>query len=62
MSFDEESFSAFIRHIAKRNRISLELAGQYAIAIGDTPELVEGEKDLVVVRDAAGNVIARVRI
>ncbi len=60
MCFSEDSFEEFIRAIARLNDLPLDVAGDYAAQIGDTPAL--DEDGLAVITDDAGQVIARVRI
>jgi hypothetical protein len=60
MPFDQESFDETARDIAAANQITFELASEYLALIGDTPELVSPESDLVIVRDGARE-IARIK-
>lgn len=57
---NERDFEAFAKQLATDNEISIELAREYAAAIGDTPEL--GEDGLAVVRDTNGVAIATLKI
>jgi len=51
----EEEFYGFARELAAMNGLPLEQAEEWAVLIGDTPELVS-DGDFVV-RDANGKVI-----
>jgi hypothetical protein len=51
----QSASNAFVIRIQKIVGCSKDLAGDYAAAIGDTPEIQNGE---VVVRDERGRVIA----
>jgi hypothetical protein len=62
MPLDQESFDAFARDIAAANKISFEKASEYLALIGDTPEPVSPDSDLVIVRDSGGREIARITL
>ena len=51
----ESAFADFVDRIQKIVGCSKDLAGDYAAAIGDTPEITDTE---VVVRDAEGHILA----
>lgn len=60
---DEASFAEFAREIAIANpELSPATAADYAARIGDTPELVSADSDLVIVRDDSGAEIARIHL
>jgi hypothetical protein len=58
--FTEVSFNTAAADLARENGFSLERAGDYLAAIGDTPELAEDGR--AIVRNVAGAELARVRL
>ena len=59
---DAESLEGFAQEIAALNNISLDLVRSYAVQIGDTPNMVSADSDLVIVRDDRGRELARVHL
>jgi hypothetical protein len=57
---DERAFDELAKEIAALNAISEETAQDYVARIGDTPELLSPDSDLVIVRDDNGAEIARI--
>jgi hypothetical protein len=57
--FTEAAFNSAAAELARLNGISEDLAGELLARIGDTPELADNGQ--VIVRDEAGQEIARVR-
>lgn len=47
--FSESGFTAFVRSLAKENRISHELAEAAALQIDDTPILDESGRAMVII-------------
>jgi hypothetical protein len=60
MSMSFEAFSNLIDRIATLNDLDPSVAGRYAAAIGDTPEL--DEQGRAIVRDHDGTIVAVVVI
>jgi hypothetical protein len=52
----ESQFKKLAQDLARLNNLSPEIAGRYAVLIGDTPEM--DEDGLLVVRDNAGDILA----
>ena len=59
---DEAGVKAHAKRIAALNNISEELAEKYLWYIGDTPELVSADSDLVIVYDDNDVEIARIKL
>ncbi len=55
--FTQGGFERMIARLAEANNISLDLAGDYMVQIGDTPELAD-DGEHVIVRDEAGAEVA----
>ena len=53
----EPEFAALVNRIRNALGCGKDLAGDYAAAIGDSPEIQNGN---VVIRDESGRIIARV--
>lgn len=53
----EHGFEAMAQRIARLNNLPIELARNYMVQIGDTPELAD-DGEHVIVRDEAGAEVA----
>lgn len=58
MSLSEKGLEEMTRDIAAANNLPLEIAGEYALYIGDTPEIADDGR--AIVRDESGVELARI--